>query len=181
MQIGAHEHPLDWLTSSRLTHVPDMHQWHLFCAGDRTAALMPQRRSFKASCPMTEIGNDVWIGQSVYVKAGVLIGDGAIIGARSVVTKDVAPYTIVVGQPAKPVRLRFPEPLVERLLGSAWWRYSLYDLYDIPFEDVPRALDLIGERVANGTVQPYEPQRLTPSDLADIAAALKPGAMKAAE
>lgn len=67
------------------------------------------------------IGNDVWIGYEAVVLAGVTIGDGAIIGARAVVTKDVPPYMIVGGVPAKPLRKRFSEETVSSLLELKWW------------------------------------------------------------
>ena len=67
------------------------------------------------------VGNDVWIGYEAVILAGVTIGDGAIIGARAVVTKDVPPYTIVGGVPAKPIRKRFDEDTIARLLELRWW------------------------------------------------------------
>ena len=67
------------------------------------------------------IGNDVWIGYEAVIMAGVTIGDGAVIGARAVVTKDVPPYTIVGGVPARPIRLRFLQQTVDALLELAWW------------------------------------------------------------
>lgn len=67
------------------------------------------------------IGNDVWIGYEAVIFAGVTIGDGAVIGSRAVVTKDVPPYTIVGGVPAKTIRRRFDEDTVEKLLGLRWW------------------------------------------------------------
>ncbi len=67
------------------------------------------------------IGNDVWIGYQAVILAGVTIGDGAIIGSRAVVTKDVPAYTIVCGVPAKPIRRRFPETTVQKLLQLQWW------------------------------------------------------------
>lgn len=69
------------------------------------------------------IGNDVWIGYEAVVLAGVTIGDGAIIGTRAVVTKDVPPYTIVGGVPAKPVKKRFPEEVISALLEIQWWKW----------------------------------------------------------
>lgn len=67
------------------------------------------------------IGNDVWIGYEAVVMAGVTIGDGAIIGARAVVTKDVPPYTIVGGVPARKIRRRFSDNVIARLLELKWW------------------------------------------------------------
>lgn len=67
------------------------------------------------------IGNDVWIGYEAVIMAGVTIGDGAVIGTRAVVTKDVEPYTIVGGVPAKPIRKRYPDTTIARLLELKWW------------------------------------------------------------
>ncbi len=70
------------------------------------------------------IGNDVWIGYEAVILAGVTIGDGAIIGTRAVVTKNVPPYTIVGGVPAKPIRERFPQETIDFLLKIKWWDWS---------------------------------------------------------
>ena len=67
------------------------------------------------------VGNDVWIGFEAVILSGVKIGDGAIIGARAVVTKDVEPYTIVGGVPARPIRKRFDDKTIEELLRIRWW------------------------------------------------------------
>lgn len=72
----------------------------------------------------TKIGNDVWIGASVNILAGVIIGDGVIIGAHSTVAKDVPPYAIVVGNPARIVRYRFSKEIIKKLLNIKWWDWS---------------------------------------------------------
>lgn len=71
------------------------------------------------------IGNDVWIGYEAVIMAGVTIGDGAILGTRAVVTKDVSPYTIVGGMPAKSIRKRFDDVTIERLLKLRWWNWPI--------------------------------------------------------
>lgn len=81
------------------------------------------------------VGNDVWIGYEAVILAGVTIGDGAIIGARAVVTKDVPPYTIVGGVPAKPIRKRFSEENIAQLLELRWW--------DWPEEKIAKSIDAI--------------------------------------
>ncbi len=81
------------------------------------------------------IGNDVWIGYEAVILAGVTVGDGAVIAARAVVTKDVPPYTIVGGVPAKPIRKRFPEETISGLLSLKWW--------DWPKERVARNISAI--------------------------------------
>jgi len=83
----------------------------------------------------TVVENDVWIGYESLIMPGVTIGNGAIVSSASVVTRDVAPYTIVGGNPAKPIRSRFPEEVVARLLAVAWW--------DWPVEKITRHLDAI--------------------------------------
>ena len=81
------------------------------------------------------IGNDVWIGYEAVILAGVTIGDGAIIGTRAVVTKDVPPYTIVGGVPARPIRKRFSDGTIAALLEKRWW--------DWPEEKIAGSLDAI--------------------------------------
>jgi len=70
------------------------------------------------------IGHDVWIGSGVHVLPGVTVGTGAVIGAGSVVSRDVPPYAIAVGTPAAPVRCRFDDEIIARLLASEWWAWS---------------------------------------------------------
>lgn len=70
------------------------------------------------------IGNDVWIGYEAVIMSGVHIGDGAVIGTRAVVTKDVPPYTIVGGVPAKKIKMRFDRQTVEDLLELKWWDWT---------------------------------------------------------
>ena len=76
----------------------------------------------------TIIGNDIWIGQNATILPGVHIGDGAIIGANSVVGSDIAPYTIVVGNPAKPLRKRFDDELIEIMEKLKWWDKSIEEI-----------------------------------------------------
>ena len=71
------------------------------------------------------IDNDVWIGYEAVIMAGVHIGDGAVIAARAVVTKDVPPYTIVGGTPARKIRMRFEEETIARLQQIQWWNWSV--------------------------------------------------------
>lgn len=70
------------------------------------------------------VGNDVWIGARAMLLDGVRVGDGAIVGAGAVVTRDVPPYAIVVGSPAKVVRFRFDDARIARLLQLSWWLWS---------------------------------------------------------
>ena len=83
------------------------------------------------------IGNDVWIGYEAVIMAGVHIGDGAVIAARAVVTKDVPPYTIVGGTPARKIRMRFEEETIAKLQQIQWWNW--------PVEKIRRSLPYIME------------------------------------
>lgn len=83
----------------------------------------------------TVIGNDVWIGMDCTIMPGVTIGDGAIIATHSVVTRDIAPYTIAGGNPAKPIRKRFDDTTIEKLCDIAWWNW--------PAAKISRNLDAI--------------------------------------
>ncbi len=76
----------------------------------------------------TIIGNDVWIGTEAMIMPGVQIGDGAIIGSRALVTKDVLPYTVVGGNPAKSLKRRFSEGDCELLMEMAWWNWEMKDI-----------------------------------------------------
>ena len=89
----------------------------------------------------TVIGNDVWIGYDALIMPGVRIGDGAIVSSRSVVTGDVAPYTIVGGNPAKTIKARFAPEAVARLQATAWW--------DRPVETITRHL----EQIVSGDIE----------------------------
>lgn len=89
----------------------------------------------------TTVGNDVWIGEGVFVKAGITIGDGSVVGMGAVVTKDVAPYSIVAGNPARLIRLRFDQDVVEALLKMKWWELPGSELRRLgPAFNDPRAL-----------------------------------------
>ncbi|MCR5185645.1 MAG: CatB-related O-acetyltransferase [Clostridia bacterium] len=76
----------------------------------------------------TIIGNDVWIGQNVTILPGVHVGDGAIIGANSIVGSNVEPYTIIVGNPAKPIRKRFDDELIDIMEKLKWWDKSIEEI-----------------------------------------------------
>ena len=85
----------------------------------------PSEMPFKGD---TVIGNDVWIGQNAVILPGVHIGDGAIVGANSVVGSDIEPYTIVVGNPAKVLRKRFDDELIDLILRFKWWDRSIEEI-----------------------------------------------------
>lgn len=110
-------------------------------------------------------GNDVWIGEGVTLSNSIQIGDGAIVAANAHVVKDVPPYAIVGGNPAKFIKFRFPEEVIERLLRVKWWNYSFINFENKSFLDPMTALDVLEEKIANGTAIPYEPSIITAQQL----------------
>ena len=127
--IAAPHHPLQYMTS------------HLgLLAASGQGAPNPDNSENERE---TVIGNDVWIGDNVFIKRGLQIGDGAVIGATAVVTKDVPPYAIMAGVPARLLRYRFDETTRQRLLNAAWWRYEEEFLSHLPLRDVAATLDIL--------------------------------------
>lgn len=110
--IGGETHPLHFVSTSPV-----------FLSHRDSVRAKFSRHDF-LELPRTTIGHDVWIGFRSIIKAGVSIGTGAIIGMGSVVTRDVPPYTIVAGTPARPIRPRFAPHIAEALLRSEWWTYD---------------------------------------------------------
>lgn len=108
---------------------------------------------------LIEIGNDVWIGSGAYISRGVKIGDGAVIAARAVVVDDVPPYTVVGGVKAKPIRERFDEKTIEKLLELRWWEYGPGILKGIDLTDINRAIYNVEERISNGAKK-YIPNKI---------------------
>jgi acetyltransferase-like isoleucine patch superfamily enzyme len=101
------EHRADWVTTFPFTDL-----WR------EDAGYLPGHPHSKGD---VIIGNDVWIGAEALIMSGVKVGDGAVIGARAVVTKNVPPYAIVAGNPARLVRFRFDQNVIDRLIRLAWW------------------------------------------------------------
>lgn len=152
--IGNYSHPTDLLTHNNIAYgyVDAWNEnFHTIRYDDSEAV---SRRHLAGSLETRRsgiiIGNDIWIGQSAIILKGVAIGDGAIIGAGAVVSKDVAPYTIVGGVPARLIRPRFPEHVVERLLSVRWWRYGADILKGVDFSNIETVIRTIEERIEGG-------------------------------
>lgn len=155
LHIGQGNHPVDWLSSH-----PFQYQKLQFQVGENfrdkhlyEADIENTDPTMVSSVPKpnkTVIGNDVWVGHGAFIVNGVTIGDGCVIGGRSVVTKDVPPYSIVVGNPAKVIKLRFSEEIVSQLLELKWWDFAPWQLRHIEFNTIERAIEQLKEmRAAN--------------------------------
>lgn len=110
--IGGTSHPTDWVSTS-----PVFHKWENIMKKNFA------RNEFEIF-KRTTIGNDVWIGNRVMIKAGVKIADGAVIGMGSVVTKDIGPYEIWAGNPARMIRKRFEDETIDVLEKMKWWEWD---------------------------------------------------------
>lgn len=121
VRINALEHPVERLSTHKITYRPNEYFRY-----------MPLDCSFRERrhAKRVLIGHDVWIGHGAVIMPGITIGHGAIIGANAVITKDVLPYMIVAGVPAKLLRMRFSENVIQSLLEMAWWNWSLDKIYN---------------------------------------------------
>lgn len=117
VSIGGSQHPMEWVSTSPV-----------FQAGRGSVLKKYSGHAFEDG-KKTTIGHDVWIGEKALIKQGIIIGTGAVVGMGSVVTKDVEPYIIVAGCPAKAIRKRFDDRIIEKLLRIRWWEFSDEDLY----------------------------------------------------
>ncbi|RMH51324.1 MAG: antibiotic acetyltransferase [Zetaproteobacteria bacterium] len=152
--IGAFHHPTDWLSIHEFQYRDTSEDWGETIHPTHTNLL-------RTPGPHTTIGNDVWIGDNAVVLRGVTIGDGAIVGAASVVTRDVPPYAIVVGNPARVLRMRFPPEIVERLLELQWWRLDIGEMRGIDFGDVEQAIARLQQIMASREAAASDRQRHT--------------------
>lgn len=161
VQIGHGAHPTDWLSVSPLQYNGGNYRgWPEWVAANHGGESQTVPRPFDWAAH-TRVGNDVWLGNGVVVMDGVTIGDGAVVGAGSVVTADVPPYAIVGGVPARVIRMRFPDDVIERLLDLRWWRFNMADFGAIRFDDIHAAMDRIAELEAVGAIVPYQPEPVT--------------------
>jgi acetyltransferase-like isoleucine patch superfamily enzyme len=162
--ISPDEHPTGWLSTSMMQYVPDLHGWNEAIAriDSQFNAPLPAFGSSRA----VVIGNDVWLGHGAFIRGGVRIGDGAIVGAGSIVVKDVPAYHIVGGNPARVIRPRFRQAVIERLQRLEWWNYDVFRIPNLDFSSVERAIGLIERAIAHRIVTTMTPHVVTAADLA---------------
>lgn len=125
MRIMGFQHPIERFTTSPISYTLNANQVHVpLACGDEEGNF--QAVPCRQKMSRVEIGHDVWIGDNVTFKPGVVVGNGAVIATGSIVTKDVPPYAVVGGIPAKVIYYRFREPIIEQLLELKWWDYCYW-------------------------------------------------------
>jgi len=149
-------HPVETVTTSAITFRPRNKLFAQYV----TPGLSSFASTFNVlgTKPYPVLGHDVWIGADVTLAMGIRIGTGAIVASGSVVTRDVAPYAIVAGNPAAVKKQRFPDELAARLIASAWWDLDPGFVFNAEFTDPARLCDRIEQERAS--IAPYTPQVL---------------------
>ena len=146
LTVGDGQHPTSYLSTHPFQYKGTDFNFNQEWNGFRTST-----KTIKPPLPVT-IGSDVWIGANVTIMRGVRIGHGSVIGAGAIVTRNVRPYEIVTGVPAKHLRLRFEQAIIERLLKLEWWNYTLKSLEGVPFDKIGAALDELERRAVAGSL-----------------------------
>lgn len=159
VRLMGNPHPTDWVTTHVFAYAPRYREMIRGAGFEDWNAVAP----FRGVPPALTIGNDVWIGRDAVLGRGITVGDGAIIASNAVVTRDVPPYAVVGGVPARLIRFRFPDAIIERLLASQWWRYRVSDFGQMKFNRVEAFLDAFAARA--GTLTPLPDMRVAPEDL----------------
>ena len=161
---GSVEHPLDLLSPHPMfagqwdREWPQLADFYAANAEQTEKTRLATRKVEREKFTKITIGNDVWIGEGVSIRRGVTIGDGAVIATRSYVNRDVPPYMIVGGSPARPIRMRFPQDVVDRLMMLRWWDYGLSALQGVDITNIEAALDQIEANISSGRAVLYDPQ-----------------------
>jgi Acetyltransferase (isoleucine patch superfamily) len=153
-RLMGNEHPLDRISTHPFACRDYYNTWTREKYGLELGALSYEKTR---RGPLV-VGHDVWIGGQVLIRPGVTIGTGAVVAAGSVVVKDVPPYAIVGGNPARVIRYRFDEATVERLLRVAWWRFHVLDFSGLEMSDPHAFLDGLEARIGEGTVREFTPE-----------------------
>lgn len=155
--IGPGAHPTHFLTTHPVASDPSGISANMLGEPAFDAIALTALTAARSMPGRTVIGDDVWIGARAIVLKGVTVGTGAVIGAGAVVTKDVPPYAIVAGVPARVVRFRFSPEMIARLLASRWWTR---DLSALPRRDYSQPAEML-DQIERAELALLQPQTLT--------------------
>ncbi|EBF5204810.1 CatB-related O-acetyltransferase [Listeria monocytogenes] len=157
-------HPTDRFTTSMLTYSKTFSIFDAYTT-DTEESFACKPFSFSNHSPII-IGNDVWIGQDVrFVATGITVGNGAVIAAGSIVTKDVPPYAVVGGVPAKVLKYRFDESICKELQRLQWWDYAYTDFKGIEGDtSIEKFIEKASYLIDNQLIQPFTPTPVTIKD-----------------
>lgn len=149
VKIMGGNHPMNRFTTHMLTYNGNFDIY-----AQEEFASQWELKSFDTTTKNPVIGHDVWIGNDVVLKGGITIGNGAVIAANSVVTKDVPPYAVVAGIPARVIKYRFSKDIIEALSMLKWWDYNYVDLPDNnKCDDVVFFTEELRKKIDSGIIQ----------------------------
>lgn len=153
--LGPPEHPVDWVSSHPMQY-GGLNWFNGFESWDEMSN--PNLR-WLGNRAGVKVGHNVWIGRNAVVRQGVTVGDGAIIGANAFVNKDVPPYAIVAGQPAKLIRFRLPEEQISELTKLLWWNWKAPEKEAFAYDDVPKFIETFKKWKTEGKLSEFKPKK----------------------
>lgn len=148
-------HPMEWASTSSFTYDDDFIIFSSFQESEGTKFQVQKRPEAELEIV---IGHDVWIGTGAVLKPGITIGHGSVIAANSVVVKDVPPYSVVGGNPARIIKQRFDNNIINRMLDIAWWDYKYTDFADVDIKDPAQFCKEIRRRINSGDIKKFIPE-----------------------
>lgn len=155
VHIFGAKHLYDWISTSPVFYTHEYQNQY-----DDDSISWVERNS---NC--VNIGHDVWIGENVSLAKNIQIGNGAVIGTGAVVTKDVPPYHIVAGVPARTIRPRFSQDIIDKIEAVQWWKFSASDLKNLNANEPERFLRNLEDRIKNERIKEYVPKYVKVLDL----------------
>ncbi|AEX50950.1 maltose O-acetyltransferase [Rahnella aquatilis CIP 78.65 = ATCC 33071] len=152
VRVMGPQHPIHRFTTSPLTY----HDFFPKVALEQFGETL-NIAGFDYMPAATVLGHDVWVGEHAVLKGGITIGNGAVIAANAVVTSDVPPYAIVAGIPARVIKYRFDEGIINRLQSIQWWNYKITDLPDFAAAvDIIKFIDEMEDKIRRNVISEYD-------------------------